>query len=424
MQKKQTITSKKLKIAIIGSGISGLTCAYLLDKKHDITIYEKNNYIGGHTHTHTVYEDSEKLNIDSGFIVYNENTYPNFINLLNQLKVESQKTQMGFSVKDVSKDFEYSGNSISAIFAKKSNIFNPLFLNMIKSIIMFNRQSIKDLHTISSDLTLHNYLQQNNYSNFFIDKYIAPMAAAIWSTNSLEILKMPAKFFIRFFNNHGLLQITKRPQWWVIKKGSKQYVKKIINNIQGKVLLDHSVTSVKRTDENVIIRTNNNESIYDYVIFANHSNQALNILSNPNSDEIKILGSIKYQKNIATIHTDTSILPKRKIAWSSWNYSLDSKNKDKITLTYNMNILQNLSSNKTYCVTLNKNQPIDDNKIIKEVVYHHPLFNVDSVKSQSSKELINGRNRSYFCGAYWANGFHEDGVNSALDVCKEFGVYL
>ena len=424
MQKKQTITSKKLKIAIIGSGISGLTCAYLLDKKHDITIYEKNNYIGGHTHTHTVYEDSEKLNIDSGFIVYNENTYPNFINLLNQLKVESQKTQMGFSVKDVSKDFEYSGNSISAIFAKKSNIFNPLFLNMIKSIIMFNRQSIKDLHTISSDLTLHNYLQQNNYSNFFIDKYIAPMAAAIWSTNSLEILKMPAKFFIRFFNNHGLLQITKRPQWWVIKKGSKQYVKKIINNIQGKVLLDHSVTSVKRTDENVIIRTNNNESIYDYVIFANHSNQALNILSNPNSDEIKILGSIKYQKNIATIHTDTSILPKRKIAWSSWNYSLDSKNKDKITLTYNMNILQNLTSNKTYCVTLNKNQPIDDNKIIKEVVYHHPLFNVDSVKAQSSKELINGRNRSYFCGAYWANGFHEDGVNSALDVCKEFGVYL
>ena len=424
MQKKQTITSKKLKIAIIGSGISGLTCAYLLDKKHDITIYEKNNYIGGHTHTHTVYEDSEKLNIDSGFIVYNENTYPNFINLLNHLKVKSQKTQMGFSVKDVSKDFEYSGNSISAIFAKKSNIFNPLFLNMIKSIIMFNRQSIKDLHTISSDLTLHNYLQQNNYSNFFIDKYIAPMAAAIWSTNSLEILKMPAKFFIRFFNNHGLLQITKRPQWWVIKKGSKQYVKKIINNIQGKVLLDHSVTSVKRTDENVIIRTNNNESIYDYVIFANHSNQALNILSNPNSDEIKILGSIKYQKNIATIHTDTSILPKRKIAWSSWNYSLDSKNKDKITLTYNMNILQNLSSNKTYCVTLNKNQPIDDNKIIKEVVYHHPLFNVDSVKSQSSKELINGRNRSYFCGAYWGNGFHEDGVNSALDVCKEFGVYL
>jgi len=415
--------SKKLKIAIIGSGISGLTSAYILNKKHDITIYEKNDYIGGHTHTHKIPENNTTFNVDSGFIVYNENTYPNFIRLLDLLNVERQHSNMGFSVKTSYKDFEYSGNSIGSIFAKKSNMFNPYFLNMLKSILRFNKVSIKDLDKIDASTSLIEYLKSKRFSSYFIKYYIVPMAAAIWSTSPKMILKMPALFFIKFFNNHGLLQVKNRPQWWVIKNGSKQYVKKIINQFNGTINLNTPVIKVSRNENQVIIKTKTNSDVFDAVIFATHSDQSLRLLQDYSDDEKNILSKIKYQKNTALIHTDTSILPKRKNAWSSWNYLLN-KDDDTVTLTYNMNILQSLNASKTYCVTINDCDLIDKDKIIKKINYEHPLFTKDTIESQNNKNLINGVNNTYFCGAYWGNGFHEDGVNSALDVCKHFGMEL
>ena len=415
--------SKKLKIAIIGSGISGLTSAYILNKKHDITIYEKNDYIGGHTHTHKIPENNTTFNVDSGFIVYNENTYPNFIRLLDLLNVERQHSNMGFSVKTSYKDFEYSGNSIGSIFAKKSNMFNPYFLNMLKSILRFNKVSIKDLDKIDASTSLIEYLKSKRFSSYFIKYYIVPMAAAIWSTSPKMILKMPALFFIKFFNNHGLLQVKNRPQWWVIKNGSKQYVKKIINQFNGTINLNTPVIKVSRNENQVIIKTKTNSDVFDAVIFATHSDQSLRLLQDYSDDEKNILSKIKYQKNTALIHTDTSILPKRKNAWSSWNYLLNEDD-DTVTLTYNMNILQSLNASKTYCVTINDCDLIDKDKIIKKINYEHPLFTKDTIESQNNKNLINGVNNTYFCGAYWGNGFHEDGVNSALDVCKHFGMEL
>ena len=414
---------KNLKIAIIGSGISGLTSAYVLNKKYDVSIYEKNDYLGGHTHTHKIAENSKAFNIDSGFIVYNENTYPNFIKLLDLLKVERQHSTMGFSVKTSYKDFEYSGNSIWSIFAKKSNLFNPYFLNMLTSVLRFNRTSINDLNNIDSSTSLIDYLKSKKFSNYFIKYYVVPMAAAIWSTSPKMILKMPALFFIKFFNNHGLLQIKNRPQWWVIKNGSKQYVKKIIEQFNGTIHLNTPVKKVIRNKNHVIIETKAKSEVFDAVIFATHSDQSLKLLNDISNNEKNILSKIKYQKNTALIHTDTSVLPKRKHAWSSWNYLLNKDN-NTVTLTYNMNILQSLNTSKTYCVTINDCDLINKDKIIKKIDYEHPLFTKDTIEAQYNKNLINGVNNTYFCGAYWGNGFHEDGVNSALDVCKKFGMEL
>ena len=414
---------KNLKIAIIGSGISGLTSAYILNKKYDVSIYEKNDYLGGHTHTHKITENSKAFNIDSGFIVYNENTYPNFIKLLDLLKVERQHSTMGFSVKTSYKDFEYSGNSIWSIFAKKSNLFNPYFLNMLTSVLRFNRTSINDLNNIDSSTSLIDYLKSKKFSNYFIKYYVVPMAAAIWSTSPKMILKMPALFFIKFFNNHGLLQIKNRPQWWVIKNGSKQYVKKIIEQFNGTIHLNTPVKKVIRNKNHVIIETKSKSEVFDAVIFATHSDQSLKLLNDISNNEKNILSKIKYQKNTALIHTDTSVLPKRKHAWSSWNYLLNKDN-NTVTLTYNMNILQSLNTSKTYCVTINDCDLINKDKIIKKIDYEHPLFTKDTIEAQYNKNLINGVNNTYFCGAYWGNGFHEDGVNSALDVCKKFGMEL
>tara|TARA_X000000368_G_scaffold85053_1_gene64427 strand:- start:1681 stop:2940 length:1260 start_codon:yes stop_codon:yes gene_type:complete len=414
---------KNLKIAIIGSGISGLTSAYILNKKYDVSIYEKNDYLGGHTHTHKIAENSKTFNIDSGFIVYNENTYPNFIKLLDLLKVERQHSTMGFSVKKSYKDFEYSGNSIWSIFAKKSNLFNPYFLNMLTSVLRFNRTSINDLNNIDPSTSLIDYLKSKKFSNYFIKYYVVPMAAAIWSTSPKMILKMPALFFIKFFNNHGLLQIKNRPQWWVIKNGSKQYVKKIIEQFNGTIHLNTPVKKVIRNKNHVIIETKSKSEVFDAVIFATHSDQSLKLINDISNNEKNILSKIKYQKNTALIHTDTSVLPKRKHAWSSWNYLLNKDN-NTVTLTYNMNILQSLNTSKTYCVTINDCDLINKDKIIKKIDYEHPLFTKDTIEAQYNKNLINGVNNTYFCGAYWGNGFHEDGVNSALDVCKKFGMEL
>ena len=411
-----------MKIAIIGSGISGLTAAHLLHKQHDITILEANDYIGGHTHTHQIEVDKKKWLIDSGFIVYNENTYPNFIKLLQKLKVDTQKTSMGFSVKAPGQKLEYSGGSLNSLFAQRLNLFRPSFLMMLKDILRFNRISVAKLSNLNESTTIYEFLINHKFSKNFIENYIIPMGAAIWSTAAKKTTEMPAVFYIRFFKNHGLLQIFNRPQWFVIKGGSKAYIPKIIAGFKNKILLSTPVSKVIRSKNSVEVFYGKDFAShqFDKVIFATHSDQALALLEDPSEEEVKILGSLPYQKNVALLHTDSSILPKKKITWSSWNYLLSGDQSKPVTLTYNMNILQSLKSKTNFLVTLNSNGDVDKSKIIKTLVYHHPLFTVKGVKAQKEKNKISGVNNTFYCGAYWGNGFHEDGVNSALDVCSFF----
>ena len=416
-----------MKIAIIGSGISGLTAAYLLNRKHDITLFEKNNYIGGHTHTHEIEHDGKIWSVDSGFIVYNERTYPNFIKILGQLGVQRQITRMGFSVKSADKNLEYAGHSLNSLFAQRSNLFRLSFYRMLSSMKRFNQQAREDLPQISENTTLGNYLKTNNYPDEFINNYIIPIGAAIWSTVPSKMMEIPAVFFIRFFENHGFLQILDRPKWWVIKGGSNQYVRKIITDFKHRIRLSTPVNKIKREGNIVTIRHGQNQSLeekFDAVILATHSDQSLKLLDKPTLKEKEILGALPYQKNDALLHYDDSILPKRRLAWSSWNYFLDHDINEPIVLTYNMNILQGLNASRTFCVTLNNTDSIDENKIIKQLSYEHPLFTIEGIEAQKRKHEISGVNNTYYCGAYWRNGFHEDGVVSALDVCSQFGESL
>ena len=416
-----------MKIAIIGSGISGLTCAYLLSRKNDITVFEKNNYIGGHTHTHELEFNGHTHFVDSGFIVYNERTYPNFIKILDQLNVDRQITRMGFSVKSIRNNLEYAGHSLNGLFAQRSNLIKPSYLNMLRSMLRFNKESRKDLSSLNPNLTLGDYLKKNHYPDSFIQNFIIPIGAAVWSTIPNLMMEMPAIFFIRFFENHGMLQIIDRPKWWVIKNGSKSYVEKIVNKFRDKIRLSTPVKNVKRINGKIVIASGEDKIIeenFDSVVFATHSNQSLKLLGEPTAHEKDILNAIPYQKNKALLHFDDSILPERKNAWSSWNYTLDRDEDKPVSLTYNMNILQGLNTSRTYCVSLNSDDLIDKSKIIKNLDYEHPLFTLEGLKAQKRKHQISGVNNTYYCGAYWRNGFHEDGVVSALDVCKSFGEYL
>ena len=412
-----------MKIAIIGSGISGLTSAYLLNRNHDITVFEANDYIGGHTHTHNIKIKDKEYAVDTGFIVYNERTYPNFIKLLDTLGVERQLSTMGFSVKSASEDYEYAGESLNSLFAKRSNIFRLGFLRMLYEMYRFGKKSDSTGLGLDVSITLGTYLRSENYSNEFINYFIIPMGAAIWSTPANKVLDMPAYFFIKFFYNHGMLEIINRPKWWVIKDGSSAYIKKIIKGFESKINLSSPIRTVSRLDNGIEIETANSKKplMFDAVVFATHSDQALGMLKDPTEKEKDILSSIPYQKNEVLLHTDSSVLPKRKLAWASWNYQLDSNPESPVVLTYNMNILQSLDCDETFCVTLNDHQSVDKSKVLKKITYHHPLFTVKGIEAQNRKLEISGVNNTYYCGAYWHNGFHEDGVASAIEVCKHFG---
>ena len=412
-----------MKIAIIGSGISGLTSAYLLNRNHDITVFEANDYIGGHTHTHNIKIKGKEYAVDTGFIVYNERTYPNFIKLLDTLGVERQLSTMGFSVKSASEDYEYAGESLNSLFAKRSNIFRLGFLRMLYEMYRFGKKSDSTGLGLDVSITLGTYLRSENYSNEFINYFIIPMGAAIWSTPANKVLDMPAYFFIKFFYNHGMLEIINRPKWWVIKDGSSAYIKKIIKGFESKINLSSPIRTVSRLDNGIEIETANSKKplMFDAVVFATHSDQALGMLKDPTEKEKDILSSIPYQKNEVLLHTDSSVLPKRKLAWASWNYQLDSNPESPVVLTYNMNILQSLDCDETFCVTLNDHQSVDKSKVLKKITYHHPLFTVKGIEAQKRKLEISGVNNTYYCGAYWHNGFHEDGVASAIEVCKHFG---
>ena len=437
------------KIAIVGSGISGLTCAYLLDnyrsgERFDVTVFEKNDYVGGHTATVDITHNGQPHSIDTGFIVFNDRTYPNFNKLLDKLGVKKRDTEMSFSVHNRATGFEYNGHGINALFAQRRNIFRPRFWRLILEIIKFNKmcKSLFHRQEIDDALTLGDFLHANGFSAFFAEHYILPMGAAIWSTSLNEMKAFELKFFIQFFYHHGLLNISDRPQWHVVAGGSKSYVDAILSRLNKPILTQSDIQSVTRHHDHVSIQLasktpNGSEQTltFDEVIFACHSDQALALLGDATEDESAVLGSIPYSRNEVVLHTDTSLLPKRKLAWASWNYLLGDKavkNNDANTdsasrpacVTYNMNILQGIESASTFCVTLNQTDSIDASKVIQKFVYHHPVLNSDSVAAQKQRTLISGKNRTHFVGAYWYSGFHEDGVRSALDVTQHFGVSL
>ena len=411
------------RIAIIGSGISGLTCGHLLHKNHDITIYEANDYVGGHTATKDVTVKGRDYAIDTGFIVYNDWTYPHFIKLMNKLGVKSQPTEMSFSVKNETQNLEYNGNTINSLFAQRRNIVRPLFWRIVKDILRFNKLcKSQNVDALPQQQNLFGFLTEHRFSDAFIYNYILPMCAAIWSTSVEDIKAFPFKFFLRFFNNHGLLNITDRPQWYTLIGGSREYIAPLTEGFEKKIMLNAAVTSVAKTAHGYQVNSPLGSKVFDEVIFACHSDQALAMLDNqdiPQRETIKhILGAIKYIPNEVVLHTDESVLPKRKLAWASWNYSIcDAQNAhlSPAVLTYNMNILQCIDSSTTFCVTLNDRQSINDKDILGVYHYAHPQFNDDAIEAQARRSEISGVAGLHFCGAYWFNGFHEDGVRSALD---------
>lgn len=413
-----------MKIAVIGTGIAGNTAAYHLSKSHDVTVFEANDYVGGHTHTHDIEWAGQHYNIDTGFIVFNERTYPNFIALLEELGVGSQATEMSFSVKDSISGLEYNGHNLNTLFAQRSNLFRPSFHRMIADILRFNREATGHLNRGEAYLPLGDYLKQHRYSNEFIHHYIIPMGAAIWSTDQATMQRMPARFFIRFFDHHGLLQIKDRPRWFVIKNGSRSYVEKLIAPFKDRIRLNSPIERIRRfTDHVEIAPRDQAPETFDSVFIASHSDQALAMLGDASEAEKTILGAIAYQPNEAVLHTDQSLLPQRKHAWAAWNYQLDEDKDRPVQVTYNMNILQGLAAPEEFCVTLNNSDNIDPKKIIKRMRYDHPVFTAESLAAQSRQAEINGANRTFFCGAYWRNGFHEDGVVSALNALQQFVIF-
>ncbi|HUE93195.1 NAD(P)/FAD-dependent oxidoreductase [Pseudomonas sp.] len=415
-----------MKIAIIGSGIAGLTSAYLLNRSHDIRVFEAGDWIGGHTHTVDVQVAGQRYAVDTGFIVFNDWTYPNFIRLLGKLGVGFKATEMSFSVSDPLSGVEYNGHSLNSLFAQRRNLLSPKFWGMVRDILRFNREALNDLNQqrIASTMTLGDYLKANGYSERFIQHYIVPMGAAIWSMSLNDMLGFPLQFFVCFFKNHGLLSVSDRPQWCVVEGGSSSYIAPLTESFKQHIRLNCPVSRVERDGDGVTVHSAAGTERFDKVIFACHSDQALALLAEPTRIEQEILGALPYADNDVVLHTDTRLLPKRPLAWASWNYRLGGPVDQPAAVTYDMNILQGIVSDTTFCVSLNQTAAIDPSKILARYTYAHPQYSLAGMAAQERWEELLGANHSYFCGAYWANGFHEDGVVSALRVAREFGEAL
>ncbi len=418
-----------MKIAIIGSGVAGLTAAHLLHKENDITVYESNNYIGGHVNTIDLpaeATDDAPVSIDTGFIVFNDWTYPNFENLISDLDIETQDSEMSFSAKCDVTGFEWSGNNLQSLIFNRDNWKQLKPYLIFYDIVRFKRISMEFLNNTylndsTNEPTLGNFLESNKFSSAFIKYYILPMGAAIWSSTLEKINEYPARSFLTFFKNHGLLNLNVRPQWKTIVGGSKQYVSELIKPFRNKIFTNTTILKVKRTADYIeVIPQGRHAEHFDHIFFACHSDQALNLTENSSIEEKNILGDIQYQENIAVLHTDNMSMPKRKNAWSSWNYLVPEKETGCANVTYYMNRLQNLDCEKDYFVTLNPHKEICPSKILKVIDYMHPVFDQPAIDAQKQFSTINGYNNTWYCGAYWRNGFHEDGVWSAIRAVEEF----
>jgi predicted NAD/FAD-binding protein len=410
-----------MKIAIIGSGIAGNVVAQRLHRAHDITVYEAASHIGGHTHTHSVEQAGRRYEVDTGFIVFNDRTYPHFIALLDELGVASQESSMSFSVRDEASGLEYNGTSLNTLFAQRRNLLRPSFLGMIRDILRFNRAASALLAERGAELSLRELLERGCYGRAFIEHYIVPMGAAIWSTDPASMLDFPARFFVGFLHNHGMLTVNDRPVWRTIRGGSARYVEKLTAPFRERIRLDTPVEWMRRLPGGVIVKARGSEALrFDAAFLACHSDQALRLLADPSRIERDVLGAIPYQTNEAVLHTDTRLLPKQRLAWAAWNYHVLPESRGPVALTYNMNILQRLDAPMPLLVTLNRSEAIDPARVIKRITYHHPLFTPASVAAQARQRELNGARATYYCGAWWRNGFHEDGVVSALQALAHF----
>ena len=408
-----------MKIAVIGSGISGLSAAYYLSKKHHVDLFEKEDHFGGHSHTIDLMFGSKKVSVDIGFIVFNHKTYPNLVKFFEENKIQIEKSDMSFSVSVKNSEFEYCGKGLNGIFSNKSNLFNFKFIKMFFEIIKFYKKC-NGLNQFNEEITLGEYLIKENLSKEFINFHLIPMVSAIWSMPPYEANKMPMKFFLKFFQNHGLFELKNRPQWYTVSNRSRTYVKNILSKISGEHFKNYKVNMVKCKDTGVDLYYGGENEFFDYdkVIISTHADEALSLIENPTKEEKNILSKFSYKKNIAYIHTDETVMPKNKRAWCSWNSSIKKDEIEKNSITYWLNLLQNLKCNENIFLTLNPYFEIDQSKILKKVKFTHPYFNQAALDYQSQLKNLQNKRNILFCGSYFGYGFHEDGIKSSIEMLK------
>ena len=410
-----------MKIAVVGSGISGLSASYYLSKKHHVDLFEKDDHFGGHAHTIKVpYEDKKEVAVDIGFMVFNKKTYPNLIKFFYENNTEIEKSDMSFSVSVKDSDIEYCGKGINGIFSNKKNLLKPKFIKMFFEIISFYNNCEKLNIDINNTNTLGEYLKKIKISNYFINYHIIPMVSAIWSMPPYEASQMPLNFFINFFKNHGLFKLKNRPQWYTVYKRSKTYVDKIINQVSGEYFKNYPINKITRNNQGIkIFYGGENEFFgYDKVVVATHADEALKLIEKPTSDELRILKNFKYRNNMAVIHTDETVMPRNKKNWCSWNSSMHINNTEKTSVTYWLNQLQNLKINKNIFLTINPFTEISENRILKKVKFTHPYYDNQALDHQNQLNLIQNKENILFCGSYFGYGFHEDGIKSSIEMLK------
>jgi predicted NAD/FAD-binding protein len=407
-----------MKIAVVGSGISGLSAAYYLSKKHHVDLYEREDHFGGHSHTIDLTFDKKKISVDIGFIVFNFETYPNLINFFKENDVQIEKSNMSFSVSVDNTNFEYCGNGFKGIFSNKLNIFNYKFLQMFFDIIKFYKKCDK-IEIFDEKYTLGEYLKENNLSQTFIDYHLIPMVSAIWSMPPVEASKMPIKFFLKFFQNHGLFKLKNRPQWYTVSNRSRSYVEKIISKISGEYFKNYEVKKIHRKTSGIDLYYGGANEFFNYdkVVIATHADEAISLIDKPSQEETEILSNFSYKENVAFIHTDKRAMPKNKKAWCSWNSSVDKKD-NKNSITYWLNLLQNLKCNEDIFLTLNPYFEIDESKVLKKVKFTHPYFDQSALNNQIKLNELQNKKDVLYCGSYFGYGFHEDGINSSIEMLK------
>ena len=408
-----------MKIAVIGSGISGLSAAYYLSKKHKVDLFEKEDHFGGHSYTLDILINEKKISVDIGFIVFNHQTYPNLINFFLENEVNIEKSDMSFSVSVQGTSFEYCGRGLKGMFSNKSNLFNVSFLKMFFDIIKFYNHCDR-ISDLDQEITLGEFLKKKKLSKSFINYHLIPMVSAIWSMPPYEANNMPLKFFIKFFQNHGLFKLKKRPEWYTVSNRSKSYVNKILSKISGEHYKNYKINNVKRISTGVQVCYGGENEFFDYdkVVIATHADEALSLIENPLEEEENILSNFKYKENIAVVHTDENIMPKNKKVWSSWNSHVKSESPNKNSLTYWLNLLQNLTCNENIFLTLNPTSQISENKILKKVKFTHPYFDQNALDHQNKLNLLQNKKNILFCGSYFGYGFHEDGIKSSIEMIK------
>ena len=408
-----------MKIAVVGSGISGLSAAYYLSKKHHVDLFEKEDHFGGHSHTIDLILNEKKISVDIGFIVFNYKTYPNLIEFFKENEVQIEKSDMSFAVSVNDTKFEYCGRGLKGIFANKSNLFDLSFLKMFFDILKFYKNCDK-ISEYEEQVTLGEYLTKNKLSKTFVDYHLIPMVSAIWSMPPYEASKMPLKFFLKFFQNHGLFKLKDRPQWYTVTNRSRSYVNKVLSKISGEYYKNYAVNKIKRRDSGIDLYYGDKSEYfsYDKVVLACHADQSLSLLDDPSNDEKQLLSNFSYKENIAVIHTDQNIMPNNKNVWSSWNSSIDKNNLENNSITYWLNLLQNLKFDQNIFLTLNPYLNIDENKILKKVKFTHPYFDQNALDNQINLKNLQNKRNTLFCGSYFGYGFHEDGIKSSIEMLK------